>query len=166
MLGAKCLSLDERKTKAHSPVEILPAYTFNTVKILFSIILLIYSEQVFGQEDFLSSRAIKSDFIKDSLGCSGLRLKHIDVSPSYFDTLTNERRTKILISGRDFLNQKDDTIMSLLGRPNSTSHRAEGFLFMDNYWFYLTTCGNTKPGKTLVVSSFNGQIDRIEIQEK
>ena len=136
------------------------------MRILFSIILLIYSGQVFGQGKFLSSKSIKSDFIKDSLGCSGLRLKHIDSSTSYFDTLTNKLRTKILVSGHDFLNQKDDTIMSLLGRPNSTFHRSEGFLFMDNYWFYLTTCGNTKAGKTLLISSFNGQIDRIEIQEK
>ena len=90
------------------------------------------------------------------------------------DTLSKKRKTIILINNFDVVNQKADTLITLLGKPNNFAGRSESIpqeqnfkiIVIDHYWYYLTTCGKDKGGKTLFFTVLNGYITDIGIIKK
>jgi hypothetical protein len=117
---------------------------------------------------------LKEDFVRDSLGCLGLRSTYIDTTSKILDPTTNKVNTQVLIAGMDLTKQKADTLETLLGKENQFAHRSESRRYgkyistfqIDHYWYYLDTCGKDKKGGILVATVFNGFIDEIIIIEK
>lgn len=142
-------------------------------KIIFIGILSILELNCSGQNS-IDSIKIKNDFEKDSLGCLGLRINYIDSSKKIIDPKIKEQKNEILIGGISFENQTRDSVVNFIGKPNESDVRREYknygkqnmFIEIENIWYYLTTCGKDKQGKTLLISVFNGKINKVSIIEK
>jgi hypothetical protein len=68
------------------------------------------------------NNTITSDFLSDSLGCNGLRQKHVKEVP--FDDqlpMATNSPVQVLFDGKSIIGESKESIISLLGSPNWTT---------------------------------------------
>ena len=113
---------------------------------------------VFGQ----TTDSLTTDFKLDSLGCNGLRAKHMkDVA---FDKIRKRpigtvSDVQVLFDGKSILGKSKEEVILLLGHPNWSSTpeiNKSKEKFSINY--FTTTCGGKNPGTSLVIFLINNKV--------
>lgn len=124
------------------------------MKQLFSILIafFLFAGNLSAQADSL----LTADFKKDSLGCTGLRAKHVK------EIISGNKHTntfEFFFDGKSIIGSTEQNIISLLGKPNYTSSEVKGIFNkkkLNTLNYCNDTCGNSKPGTSIIIELVDG----------
>ena len=118
---------------------------------LFAIVVLgLAGLSAFGQ----AASSLTEDFKQDSLGCKGLRSKHVAVLGN---KTQKGNESEVFFDGKSIIGKTKQEIIDLLGPPNYKSdnrirkRRKKNFDTLN----YCCNCGNTRPGISITINLTN-----------
>ena len=102
---------------------------------------------------------LKSDFILDSLGCNGLRQKHVKAS-KVLKSLTKNAHSneEVLFDGQSIIGKSREYVVALIGIPDYSDFSVKRKETIEQANYYINTCGNKLPGTVLVVFISNNKV--------
>jgi hypothetical protein len=125
-------------------------------KRILSFLFLVHSYTILAQ----LPNSLTEDFLKDSIGCSGLRDKHV---------ITTDNST-ILIDSINMIGKTNEELFLLIGQPNfieklgNQIHPKKRHLLTTQLEYCLTTCNNKKGGESIIITIKNNIVIGISLR--